>query len=485
MQRSYILMLLLLSLFVVSLFLGSAALQFRLGFPLDDAWIHQTYARNLAQRGEWSFLPGHPSAGSTSPLWTLLLSFGFHIGLAPYLWTWFLGIIGLWLMSLLLESEARHLLSIYRSHLPWVGIITILEWRMGWMASSGMETLLHALLLTLIALRLLTPRPRYLILGILCGLATWTRPDGIIFFPFLTLDAFLRPAPSFRERWQRLLNLTLGFGLLFGLYLLFNLMLEGRPWPNTFYAKQTEYLSWQQKPLIERLGLYGIVWLRGALLVLFPGMIGFFVHLWRKRDALLHPTPWILLGWWITFFATYLLRLPPYQHGRYIFPILPLSLLWGISGLFLAGQAARRKWSKIGVSAWRLSFGILLLLYLLFGANAYGSEVAFIEAQMVDTARWVQGNLPPQAVIAAHDIGALGYFDTHPLVDLAGLISPQVIPFMNDEHALATYLDAQGVEYLIVLQGIYPVLEAGREIVYRGPTWPYEETSMVVYRWRK
>lgn len=37
------------------------------GFPLDDAWIHQTYARNLAQSGQLAYLPGQPSAGSTSP----------------------------------------------------------------------------------------------------------------------------------------------------------------------------------------------------------------------------------------------------------------------------------------------------------------------------------------------------------------------------------------------------------------------------------
>jgi hypothetical protein len=28
-----------------------------IGFPLDDSWIHQSYARNLALPGEWSFLP--------------------------------------------------------------------------------------------------------------------------------------------------------------------------------------------------------------------------------------------------------------------------------------------------------------------------------------------------------------------------------------------------------------------------------------------
>jgi len=35
------------------------------GFPLDDAWIHQTYARNLGLSGMMAFTPGEPSAGST------------------------------------------------------------------------------------------------------------------------------------------------------------------------------------------------------------------------------------------------------------------------------------------------------------------------------------------------------------------------------------------------------------------------------------
>ncbi len=55
---------------------------FRPGFPLDDAWIHQTYARNLALLAEWAFIPGQLSAGSTSPLWTILLAPGTWIGLA-------------------------------------------------------------------------------------------------------------------------------------------------------------------------------------------------------------------------------------------------------------------------------------------------------------------------------------------------------------------------------------------------------------------
>jgi len=64
--------------------------------------------------------------------------------------------------------------------------------------------------------------------------------------------------------------------------------------------------------------------------------------------------------------------------------------------------------------------------------------VGLIESEMVVTAKWAAQNIPLIPIIAAHDIGALGYFDHHQLIDLAGLVSPEVIPFMRDETRLAT-----------------------------------------------
>src|SRR5947208_2828889 len=46
------------------------------GFPLDDSWIHLHFARNLAEGAGFSYNPGTPVAGSTAPLWTLLLAAG-------------------------------------------------------------------------------------------------------------------------------------------------------------------------------------------------------------------------------------------------------------------------------------------------------------------------------------------------------------------------------------------------------------------------
>ena len=77
--------------FILLLYLVASASKLRLGFPLDDAWIHQTYARNLARLGEWSFIPGQPSAGSTAPLWTFALGLGHLLQRPPFAWTLALG----------------------------------------------------------------------------------------------------------------------------------------------------------------------------------------------------------------------------------------------------------------------------------------------------------------------------------------------------------------------------------------------------------
>src|SRR5512137_1615821 len=83
----------------LGIYLIASALYLHPGFPLDDSWIHLTYARNLAQYGEWAFLPGEPSAGSTAPLWSAMLSIGFLFHLAPYFWTYLLGAIMLFVLS--------------------------------------------------------------------------------------------------------------------------------------------------------------------------------------------------------------------------------------------------------------------------------------------------------------------------------------------------------------------------------------------------
>ena len=64
------------------------------GFPLDDPWIHLTYARNLHIHHSFSYFPGEKAtAGSTSPLYTLLLALGFAFTRNEKVLSYVLGIL--------------------------------------------------------------------------------------------------------------------------------------------------------------------------------------------------------------------------------------------------------------------------------------------------------------------------------------------------------------------------------------------------------
>src|SRR5262249_50979860 len=62
------------------------------GFPLDDSWIHLQFARNLAEGAGFAYNPGVPVAGSTAPLWTLLLAAGARVAGASLLMAKTLGV---------------------------------------------------------------------------------------------------------------------------------------------------------------------------------------------------------------------------------------------------------------------------------------------------------------------------------------------------------------------------------------------------------
>lgn len=130
---------------------------------------------------------------------------------------------------------------------------------------------------------------------------------------------------------------------------------------------------------------------------------------------------------------------------------------------------------------------MITLLFMGLGARSYGEDVAVIESEMVATAEWASENLPANAVIAAHDIGALGYFDNHDLIDLAGLISPEAVPFMRDETRLKSYLDQRGANYLIAFPEFYPELTLELDIIYvtMGQfSTRFGHQNMVIYRWK-
>ena len=465
------------------IYLAACAIVFKIGFPLDDTWIHLTFARTLAEHGEWAFRPGIPSAGSTSPLWSALLSIGFIIGLAPYIWTYLLGLLTLFALGALCELTARRMISSYTPRVPWVGVFIVLEWHLLWAAMSGMETLLHALIVTGVLSALMMDSRRFLSLGLVVGISVWVRPDGLTLLGPLVLAILLSEA-DMPSRARGLIRAFIGFGAVFLFYLLFNLLIGDTPMPNTFYAKQAEYIGWQGQTIFKRLGDLAFQLFSGPYLFLAVGSI-----VWAVRSV--RARAWgSLLGlvWAIGYMFLYILRLPVYQHGRYVMPAMPALFLMGLLAMLEFAQSKRfGRYQWFVNTLWQAGVGVLSVLFLFLGAYTFAQDVAFIEREMVVTANWAAEKIPPGEVIAAHDIGALGYFDEHPLIDLAGLVSPEVIPFMRDQTRLAEYLDSQGADYLIAFSDLYEEMAAGREILFTAGGFVSDEEDfapMTIYRWK-
>ena len=468
----------LLSALSAALYLGWTAASGRLGFPLDDGWIHQTYARNLAHTGQMAYVPGQPSAGSTSPLWTGLLSIGYLLRLDYRLWTYFLGAVGLALTAWTVYRLARRLFPDQPWAAPLAGLLCALEWHLAWAAFSGMETILYTCLaLLLIDLQFsihdsqfAIRNSQFTIAAIVAGLLTLTRPEGLLLAGLVGL-ALLWHAWR-KARWRGILAVA-GYGLAFAAvvspWLAFNLRVSDQTFPNTFYAKQAEYRVYLTLPIWTRLARVLLPTFAAAQFLLIPGFLYAALRPLHSHTPTHSYTPTLPHSsfsslsslsplsiflpplWWLLTVLVYALRLPVnYQHGRYLIPTIPLLILYGAGGtLRLLRPASPRMGARVVSRSVLLATLVLLLAFWVRGARVYADDTGFIEGEMVAVAGWLNANTEPEALIAVHDIGAVGYFTQRPLLDLAGLITPQVVPFIADEKRLLAFMAERGAEYVV------------------------------------
>jgi hypothetical protein len=147
-------------------------------------------------------------------------------------------------------------------------------------------------------------------------------------------------------------------------------------------------------------------------------------------------------------------------------PTIPFLLLYGVIGMarWLRPYSPRMVWRLIS-RALPIVVVCLSLAFLVIGARAYADDVCIINGEMVRVAYWLRENTLPGALVAAHDIGAIGYFADRPLLDLAGLVTPEIIPFLRDEARLAEFIIAQGADYLVTFPGWYPQIVADERFV--------------------
>jgi len=443
------------------------------GFPLDDSWIHQVYGRNLAQTGQWAFITGQPSAASTSPLYTVLLAAGYRLNISYVVWTHLLGAVSLFLTGALGARLAE-------AHLPgqrFGGLLTgaalVLAWHLVWAAASGMETMLFGMFtLVLIALawRELGNIPadgRHIVIrgamwGVVGALTTLTRPEGVVLVGLIGV-VMLVAQPQGSRRGVLLWGAAamLSAGVVIAPYLLLNLQLTGGLLPDTAAAKQAQAAfvlattSFPQRvwTMIEPL-------LAGGQSLLLPGLVCYVAAQLRARRLnrrwLVYLLPVLWAGALVLLYAA---RLPaPYQHGRYVIPALPSWILAGMVGTFWLVEWGRRSLGGRVLTRALMLSSLLVFIYfaLLAGPGIYARDVRIIEEEMVATAHWIDEHVPPDELLAIHDIGAVGYFSPRPMLDIAGLVTPEMIAIIGDEEATWNFMRARGAQYLMAFPNQVP-----------------------------
>ena len=436
------------------------------GFPLDDPWIHLQFAKNIHEYGSFSYYKDQQvTSGSTSPLYTLLLALALAFSADEFVLSYVLGGAFLLASALAMFRIARHLFG--RRMLPSLvaAAFVVLEPRLVWVSLSGMETTLFIALTLAVYLWYLEKRP--LLLGLASGLLLWTRPEAVLLVAVLGADLLYRRFAAAgaggsataderpRQRW--LIPATAVLGICAVAYVVFNSMLSGSLLPNTFAAKLKYYESGGEafpQQVLRFLSADHMIIVAPFLVV---GALAVSLAAVRRRPApLLVP-----LLWCLCMVAAYWWKLPYlYQYGRYLMPIIPFALLLSLGGLEKLLEVAQAKIvpARAGKSPMIVQ-SLVLLAVLVMTAQAgwqrrdfYSESCRYISERQVATALWIRQHLPGDAVVATHDVGALAFYSDRRIVDMVGLISPEMIENIGRLDKLLEYLKSQRVTHLAVLR---------------------------------
>ncbi|MFA5404846.1 MAG: hypothetical protein WC358_07930 [Ignavibacteria bacterium] len=216
------------------------------GFPLDDPWIHLTFARNLVDYHSFSYFKNEmATAGSTSPIYTLILAAGFFVMKNEMVLSYILGIA-----FLILSGIAFYKLSSVEFDkenyyaLIFTGIFLIDKW-LNFISLSGMETTMFIFIL--LATAYFYKKRKAIPFAIFLGLIMWGRPDGVTFIGALAVDYFLARYFAKTDKSITLFskNELIKIGIISCaivlVYFGMNLMLSGSIMPNTYTAKIVYY----------------------------------------------------------------------------------------------------------------------------------------------------------------------------------------------------------------------------------------------------
>jgi len=473
---------------------------------IDDACITFRYARNLLAGSGFTYNPGESVLGTTTPLYTFLMAgLGAITGgvNAPF--------PELALGVNALADAATCLLLIWlgrRAGARFAGWAAAVVWVVApfsvTFAIGGLETSLYVLLLTTtVAAALAGGRRARITAALLGALALLTRPDALILLGPLALER-LYSAYIVQPRQKISLAEVLAFGLPVLAWGTFATLTFGSPLPHSVLAKAAAYRLDSHDALIRLIQHYATPFLEQNLLgaplavalgiVLYPALYAAgALQAWKTEKRLL---PWIAYPW--LYLVTFALP-NPLIFRWYLTPPLPAYFLFILAGLerilsnfrfsildfrlnrpvlfaSINGAQAEAFQSKIENRKSKIPFlvlAILIIYPLVFslsdwrlhpdhGPDHPAPQMAFIELELLyrQAAARIAPDLDGRSLLAAGDVGVLGYYTPARILDTVGLNSPvstAYYPLPPGQYVINYAIPARLVldqqpDYLVVLE---------------------------------
>ncbi len=460
---------------------------------IDDAYIIFRYAQNLLGGHGFVFNPGQPVFGITTPLFGGLLALlGSVSGAAsapfPAL---ALGI------NALADAGTCWLLIAFGRLLdrPPAGILAALVWAVAPMsvtfAIGGMETSVFILLMTA---TLYFHSSRRSVAAALCaGLSLITRPDALLLIVFLVLE---RTRQAWLARRGGAVYPAVGAGEIAAFiapvaaWAVFAWIGYGTPIPQSIAAKAVAYHLPPEAGFVRLLQHFATPFLEeragqqldeilgsrafgptaiavGIVLYLILYILGAVDAIRRRAET------WPVFAYTPAYFLAFSVA-NPLIFRWYLAPPLPTFFLGIFLGVVRMAGDLRRP-----ALAWVFGAAAVLLslngwtLRPESGPARPAPEMAFVGLEEIytDLGRRLAGVVRADEVLAAGDIGALGYFSQARILDLLGLISPEVVayyPLADEAYVINFAVSAQAIEdlrpdYVVVLE-VY-----GRETILKDP----------------
>jgi hypothetical protein len=466
-------------------------------FPNGDAYIHLSYARNVAATGELNYNPGmREGVGSTSVLWVFVLAIIHRLTDTPILWTRMLGIGLLTLDAFLIYDISwllfkKHTVNPKRIAAIAIALLATISGTLVWMAQSGMETIFWVTLV-LLALKAYQVQRRVL-LGVFLGLFALTRIEGVLLAGAVLLVDLLHH----RRITKDMLKTAIPVAVLVLPWLVYLQMREGSPTTSSYVARsfymngineriaaEFPLLEWAFKiaPVFYTLQWFGflsfyatgLVALAGPLLDVRITEIGTTVEvsligvlmgaalamvaivialraLWMRRRlfSLSHVEGRLLLifgGWLAAHNLVFAILMPRIGGaGRYV--PFNIMLYWVFLGL-AAHELLKGRARYVGIA------GMVLITAtsLMYWQVLYRAHVLNMTIVRQASAEYIDEQLPPEEPIGGIDIGIQRYYARQQFVDLAGHVNNDVLAYWEEEGSVAGYVVEKRLCH-IALQG--------------------------------